>query len=233
MDPKLIGNKIAQLRIEQDMTQQQLADILMVSNKTISKWENGGGLPDIVNIPSLAKVLDISIDELLNAGFDAEDRSPRAKPVKTIKSIEKSTKSRISKKLPLALALFLIVSALTILVILSNNLTLDDNDLLENPVIQEAQEIDDIKERQLAEEIKELETELKTLKDIERELKVEIESLRDNLLKKEEELFKAKNDDQFHISVAPDAALSDMMIVTSTDITNKQIRLLIEEKNKE
>ena len=59
------GKLIAELRRKQGLTQQQLADKLNLSNKTISKWESGNGSPDISNLPVLAEALGISVDELL------------------------------------------------------------------------------------------------------------------------------------------------------------------------
>ena len=66
MDNAKIGSLIAELRKKQGLTQQQLADKLNLSNKTISKWESGSGSPDISNLPVLAEALEISVDELLN-----------------------------------------------------------------------------------------------------------------------------------------------------------------------
>lgn len=66
MDNIQTGRLIAELRKKQGLTQQQLADKLNLSNKTISKWESGAGSPDISNLPVLAEALEISVDELLN-----------------------------------------------------------------------------------------------------------------------------------------------------------------------
>ncbi len=66
MDNLQTGRLIAELRKKQGLTQQQLADKLNLSNKTISKWESGSGSPDISNLPVLAEALEISVDELLN-----------------------------------------------------------------------------------------------------------------------------------------------------------------------
>ena len=66
MDNIQTGRLIAELRKKQGLTQQQLADKLNLSNKTISKWESGSGSPDISNLPILAEALEISVDELLN-----------------------------------------------------------------------------------------------------------------------------------------------------------------------
>lgn len=65
MDNLQTGKLIAELRKKQGLTQQQLADKLNLSNKTISKWESGNGSPDISNLPVLAEALEISVDELL------------------------------------------------------------------------------------------------------------------------------------------------------------------------
>lgn len=65
MDSKKIGKLIAKRRKEKGMTQGELVERLSVSNKTISKWETGAGLPDISILVDLASVLDISVDDLL------------------------------------------------------------------------------------------------------------------------------------------------------------------------
>ena len=49
MDQIKIGKFIAQMRKEQSYTQRQLADLLGISDKTVSKWERGNGLPEEVN----------------------------------------------------------------------------------------------------------------------------------------------------------------------------------------
>lgn len=65
MDNAQTGKLIAQLRKQQGLTQQQLADQLYLSNKTISKWESGAGSPDISNLPLLADALGTTVDALL------------------------------------------------------------------------------------------------------------------------------------------------------------------------
>ena len=65
MDNIQTGKLIAELRKQQGLTQQQLADKLNLSNKTISKWESGSGSPDISNLSVLADALGVSVDELL------------------------------------------------------------------------------------------------------------------------------------------------------------------------
>ena len=65
MDAKTIGNIIARLRKENSMTQAELAAKLDVSPKTVSKWENGQGYPDVTTFPVLASVFGVSVDYLM------------------------------------------------------------------------------------------------------------------------------------------------------------------------
>lgn len=66
MNQYITGAIIKKLREEQKMTQAELADILNVSDKTISKWENAKGYPDITLIEPIAQALGISTIELLS-----------------------------------------------------------------------------------------------------------------------------------------------------------------------
>lgn len=60
-----LGMKIKNLRIKNNLTQQQLADKIGVSNKAVSKWENNDGVPDIENLKLVSNVFKVSLDELL------------------------------------------------------------------------------------------------------------------------------------------------------------------------
>lgn len=66
MDPKKTGTLINKLRKEKKLTQNELADLLQVTDKAISRWEVGDGYPDISILPKLATILCVSVDELLN-----------------------------------------------------------------------------------------------------------------------------------------------------------------------
>ena len=78
MDNVQTGKLIAELRKQQGLTQQQLADKLNLSNKTISKWESGAGSPDISNLPILAEALGITVDELLKGELNVSESSSNA-----------------------------------------------------------------------------------------------------------------------------------------------------------
>ena len=66
MDQIKIGKFISNLRKEQGMTQAELASKLGVTDRAVSKWENGRGLPDLSFVLPLADTLGISINELLS-----------------------------------------------------------------------------------------------------------------------------------------------------------------------
>lgn len=66
MNQEKIGTFIAELRKEKNMTQEQLAEKMGVTNKSISRWENGKTLPDLSMISLLAEELQVEISELLN-----------------------------------------------------------------------------------------------------------------------------------------------------------------------
>lgn len=66
MNQQKIGKFIQERRKEKNLTQVELAEKLGVSNRTISKWENGNSLPDYSMFNDLCKELDISINELLS-----------------------------------------------------------------------------------------------------------------------------------------------------------------------
>lgn len=66
MDHYVTGAVIKALREKKELTQAQLADQLGVSDKTISKWETGRGLPDITLLEPLAGALSVSVPELLS-----------------------------------------------------------------------------------------------------------------------------------------------------------------------
>ncbi len=70
MNAKITGANIAAFRKKLGLTQAALAEKMNISNKTVSKWENGQGYPDIVHLPMLAKCFGVSVDELL-----AEEKS--------------------------------------------------------------------------------------------------------------------------------------------------------------
>ena len=74
IDQEKTGNFIAQIRKTRGLTQKELADKLSLSDKTISKWETGHGMPDVSVIPELCELLQITANELLaGESLDSSD----------------------------------------------------------------------------------------------------------------------------------------------------------------
>ena len=79
MASRSMGEMIATLRREKGMTQKELADMLNITDKAVSKWERDITYPDTQTIPKLAEIFDISIEDLLMAKLapaDSQKRSP-------------------------------------------------------------------------------------------------------------------------------------------------------------
>lgn len=75
MDIYITGTTIRTLREKKGITQTQLADILGVSSKAVSKWETSKGLPDISLIEPLANALGVSVIELMS-GYTVTNKNP-------------------------------------------------------------------------------------------------------------------------------------------------------------
>ena len=68
MNNTTIGNYLSYLRKKRGFTQTKLGEIIGVSDKAISKWKNGDGLPDVGTLPALEITLNTSVDSILNGG---------------------------------------------------------------------------------------------------------------------------------------------------------------------
>ncbi len=109
-DTRKTGAKIMQLRKEKDMTQMELADLMQVSYQAVSNWERGNSMPDISKLADLARVLDVSIEELLDSSEQAQtvrramqdDETLSLKEIVEVAPILKPTKlEQTLKKAPL------------------------------------------------------------------------------------------------------------------------------------
>ena len=67
MANRTMGETISTLRKEKGMTQKELADMLSITDKAVSKWERDIACPDTMTIPRLAEILGVSVEELMNA----------------------------------------------------------------------------------------------------------------------------------------------------------------------
>ena len=97
MNQEKIGKFILELRREKNMTQQELADKIGVTDRAISKWENGRGMPDLSLMIPLCKELDITINELIS-GEKIEKKDYQSKLEENIVKTIDYTNRRIINK---------------------------------------------------------------------------------------------------------------------------------------
>ena len=74
-----LGKRIAALRRQKDMRQEDLAQQLGLTSQAVSKWENDLTSPDISILPQLASLLGVSVDELLTGTGKQTEREPEVK----------------------------------------------------------------------------------------------------------------------------------------------------------
>ena len=91
------GKFIAKKRKEKNLTQEQLAEKIGVSNKTISKWETGKCMPDYGVVQNLCKELEITVAELMD-GEESEKRSVRLYDDEQIMDLLKRTQELEKQK---------------------------------------------------------------------------------------------------------------------------------------
>lgn len=102
MVTKTMGEIISTLRKEKGMTQKEVADLLGVTDKAVSKWERDVAFPDTATIPKLAEIFEVSVEELMNV---------KASRVSESKGIERVV-DIILKAVPLAMGIAVIVTSL-------------------------------------------------------------------------------------------------------------------------
>ena len=80
MDQQKIGTFLKQLRQERQLTQENLAEIMCVTNRSVSRWENGVNLPDLPTLIQLADFYGVELRELLDGERKPEQKAPPKKP---------------------------------------------------------------------------------------------------------------------------------------------------------
>jgi len=119
MNQLLIGKFILQKRKEKNLTQEQLAEKLGVSNKTVSKWETGKCMPDYSVVKSLCEELGVTIVELMD-GKELEEKNFSTYNNEQLMDLLKRTQE-LEKQKNLIYGFLLIIMGIT-LQALANNL---------------------------------------------------------------------------------------------------------------
>ena len=81
MNQAKIGSFLKELRKEKNLTQEQFAEQLGISNRTVSRWETGNNMPDISLLTEIAEFYDVSIPELINGERKSEKMKEDVKEV--------------------------------------------------------------------------------------------------------------------------------------------------------
>ena len=116
MDNLQFGAFVAQLRKERNMTQKELADILHVTDKAVSKWETGKGFPDMKLLEPLARALDVSLVELMRGQRLEADALPVAEAEQVVSQVmDRSQKVTARRYLKLLSALLIGIGAMCLL----------------------------------------------------------------------------------------------------------------------
>lgn len=100
-----IGDKLRKAREEHQLTQSQVSEQLMVSRQTISNWETGKSLPDILSVLRISEFYQISLDELLKGDKDM------------LQNMEKEAELRKTEKTVLTVAWSSIVVGIIVLIL--------------------------------------------------------------------------------------------------------------------
>ena len=117
MDQVKIGKFISQMRKEKGLTQKQLGEELLISDKTISKWETGKGMPDVSLMLPLCDKLGINVNELLT-GERIPDEDYKKKAEENIMNIMREKEESIRKIIISAIsAVITILASCTLIVV--------------------------------------------------------------------------------------------------------------------
>lgn len=121
MNPITVGKIIADKRKELNMTQRELAELLYVTDKAVSKWERGINYPDLNIIESLSKVLHVNVTELL--GLEIESQNATDTLLKAATTISNEKKMEYKKKVKNDLIGFVVLGFIILVAVLVIELT--------------------------------------------------------------------------------------------------------------
>ena len=126
MDQEKIGKFISKVRKEKNITQEQLADKLHITNRAISKWENGICLPDVSIMMELCKILDISINDLF-IGEKTKNNENSKKLEENILNLLKKEELQNKKLMRYELVIGLLSSITFIILIFTSSYLVENN----------------------------------------------------------------------------------------------------------
>ena len=114
MDQEKIGKFIAERREHKKINQKDLANKIGVTNKAISKWENGRGMPDYSLFKPLCKELDITVSELLNGELDKNNKTNKDEVITNYLSYKETIQKKKNIRIIFLSIIIFIILTLTI-----------------------------------------------------------------------------------------------------------------------
>jgi transcriptional regulator with XRE-family HTH domain len=119
MNQVKIGKFIASQRKSKNYTQKQLADILGISDKTVSKWECGKGFPEVSLLLPLCNELGISVNELLSGERVSDDNYQKKAEENMVNLVKEAQESKKKIMLSIMVTVLMLIAVITINVVAS------------------------------------------------------------------------------------------------------------------
>lgn len=114
MDSKATGEFIAELRKAKGMTQKQLANTLSVTDKAVSRWETGKGLPDISSLLALSELFSVTVNELLYGHRIEKEEIEKIAEVNVVTALSESAANK--KKSKKSIIIISVIAAVYVLI---------------------------------------------------------------------------------------------------------------------
>ena len=125
MDQQKIGGFLKELRKEKGITQEQLAEQFSVSNRTISRWENGNNMPDLDILIAISDYYEVDLREILNGERKSENMNEELK--ETVLKVAEYSNEEKKRSTRIVLIFFVLGIIALILNIAINFMELQEN----------------------------------------------------------------------------------------------------------
>ena len=119
MDQLKTGKFIAEMRKSKGLTQKQLADALLISDKTVSKWECGNGLPEVSLMLPLCEILNITVNELLTGKRLSSEEYQKNAEDNIVNLMKKMSETKFRMIVEVCVLFLTLVSSISLIMVAS------------------------------------------------------------------------------------------------------------------
>jgi transcriptional regulator with XRE-family HTH domain len=119
MDQLKTGKFIAEMRKSKSLTQKQLADALLISDKTVSKWECGNGLPEVSLMLPLCEILGITVNELLTGKRLSSEEYQKNAEDNIVNLMKKMSETKFRMIVEVCVLFLTLVSSISLIMVAS------------------------------------------------------------------------------------------------------------------